>query len=120
MTADPINDGMLIPRQSDGIRSTTWAVAQGSTATFNLDDYQLLFSWSDFIAIFLRHQANDRQTRLKARAEASAERAHTMAHQINNPLQSPTNTLYLACQGAPMLRRILKSQSSNSPLTPNG
>jgi hypothetical protein len=24
-----------------------------------------------------------------------------MAHQINNPLQSPTNTLYLACQGAP-------------------
>jgi hypothetical protein len=44
VTADPINDDVLIPRQSDGIRSTTWAVAQGSTAAFNLDDYQLLFS----------------------------------------------------------------------------
>jgi hypothetical protein len=32
-----------------------WIVAQGSTAAFDLDDYQLLFSWSDFIAVFLRH-----------------------------------------------------------------
>jgi hypothetical protein len=101
VTADPITDGMLIPWQSDGIRGTIWAVAHGSTAAFDLDNYQLLRSWSDFIAIFLRHQANNPQARHTARAEASAERAHTMAHQIQQPVAKPDEYSLSRVSGRP-------------------
>jgi nitrogen-specific signal transduction histidine kinase len=43
----------------------------------------------------------DEKARIAAKAEASVARAHKMAHQINNPLQGLTNTLYLARQGGP-------------------
>jgi hypothetical protein len=101
VTAEPITDGLLIPWEAQGIRGTIWAVAHQSTAAFDLQDYQLLRSLADFVGIIVRQQSSDEKSRLAAKAEASIARAHQMAHQINNPLQSLTNTLYLASQGGP-------------------
>jgi hypothetical protein len=101
VTADPITDGMLIPWEADEIRGTIWAVSHHSAEAFDIQDYQLLRSLADFVAITIRQQAVDQKARQAAKAEASVARAHKMAHQINNPLQSLTNTLFLARQGGP-------------------
>lgn len=101
VTADPISDGMLIPWEADSIRGTIWAVSHSSERAFDLQDYELLRSLADFVAIILRQQASDEKANSAGRAEASAARAHKMAHQINNPLQSLTNTMFLARQGGP-------------------
>ena len=101
VTADPISDGMLIPWEAGGIRGTIWAVVHNSERAFEPQDYELLRSLADFVAITLRQQAADALASLADRAEASAARAHKMAHEINNPLQSLTNTMFLARQGGP-------------------
>lgn len=101
VTAEPITDGILIPWETDGIRGTIWAVAHRREEAFELQDYQLLKSLADFIAITMRQKKIDDLARNAAKAEASADRAHRMAHQINNPLQKLTNTIFLARQGGP-------------------
>ena len=101
ITADPISDGMLIPWEADDIHGTIWAVSHTSERAFDLQDYELLHSLADFVAIILRQQAADKAAEVAGKAEASAARAHEMAHQINNPLQSLTNTMFLARQGGP-------------------
>lgn len=45
-------------------------------------------SLSEYVAVIIRQQKVDEKTRQTAKAEASVERDHAMAHQINNPLQS--------------------------------
>lgn len=101
VTAKPITDGMLIPWEADSIRGTIWAVSHTSDEAFERSDYELLKSLSDYVAVIIRQQKLDEKARQTAKAEASAERAHKMAHQINNPLQSLTNTVFLASQGGP-------------------
>ncbi len=101
VTARPITDGMLIPWEADRIRGTIWAVSHTSEEAFERADYELLKSLSDYVAIIIRQQKADENARQAAKAEASVARAHKMAHQINNPLQSLTNVLFLANQGGP-------------------
>jgi hypothetical protein len=101
VSAKPITDGMLLPWEADEIRGTIWAVSHTSEEAFDRLDYELLKSLSDYVAVIIRQQRLDEKARQTAKAEASAERAHKMAHQINNPLQSLTNTMYLASQGGP-------------------
>lgn len=101
VTAEPITDGMLIPWETEGIRGTIWAVAHEREEAFELQDYALLKSLGDFIAIIMRQQRSNKIERNLAKAEASAERAHEIAHEINNPLQKLTNTIFLANQGGP-------------------
>lgn len=101
VTAEPITDGILIPWETEGIRGTIWAVSHQREEAFELQDYQLLKSLADFIAITMRRKKIESIARNAAKAEASADRAHKMAHQINNPLQKLTNTIYLARQGGP-------------------
>lgn len=101
VTAKPITDGILIPWETDQIRGTIWAVSHGSGEAFERQDYDLLKSLSDYVAVIIRLQKLEEKARQSAKKEASAERAHNMAHQINNPLQSLTNTMFLASQGGP-------------------
>lgn len=101
VTAKPITDGMLIPWEADEIRGTIWVVSHTSDEAFERPDYELLKSLSDYVAVVIRQQKLDENARQAARAEASEKRAHKMAHQINNPLQSLTNTMFLASQGGP-------------------
>lgn len=107
--AEPITDGMLIPWEADEIRGTIWAVSHTSEEAFELQDYELLKSLSDYVAVIIRQQKLDEKARLVAKAEASMERAHEMAHQINNPLQSLTNTLFLASQDGPDARKYMQA-----------
>ena len=109
VTAEPITDGILIPWETEEIRGTIWAVAHQREEAFDLQDYQLLKSLADFIAISMRQKRMDRIARNSAKAEASADRAHKMAHQINNPLQKLTNTIYLASQGGPDADKYLET-----------
>jgi hypothetical protein len=101
VTAEPITDGILIPWKGDGFSGTIWAVSHTSEEAFERRDYELLKSLSDYVAAIIRQQKVDEVARLAGQAEASANRAHELAHQINNPLQSLTNTLFLASQGGP-------------------
>jgi hypothetical protein len=101
VTAEPITDGMLIPWEADEIRGTIWAVSHTFEEAFERPDYELLKSLSDYVAVIIRQQKLDEKARQIAKAQASADRAHKMAHQINNPLQSLTNTMFLASQGGP-------------------
>lgn len=108
VVADPIMDGMLIPWETETIRGTIWAVSHSSECAFEIQDYELLRSLADFVGIILRQQAAEAQAKLTAKAEASAARAHRMAHQINNPLQSLTNTMFLARQGGPDTQKYIE------------
>jgi hypothetical protein len=99
VVAEPITDGILIPWMSDDLRGTLWAVAHHSDEAFDLDDYNLLNGLADFASIAIRHRRQDKVLRQKEREAASAAKAHELAHHINNPLQSLTNTIYLAQRG---------------------
>ncbi len=97
--ADLVTDGMLIPWQVEDMRGTIWVVAHGESEAFDKYDYETVQVLSDFAAIAVRHQ--HQQERLMSRAMAAAVAAVTneLAHQINNPLQSLTNILFLATTG---------------------
>jgi len=109
VTAKPITDGILIPWETEQIRGTIWAVSHSSEEAFDRQDYELLKSLSDYVAVIVRQDLNDEKARHLARVEASADRAHSMAHQINNPLQSLTNTMFLASQGGPEANGYMKT-----------
>jgi hypothetical protein len=97
--ADDITDGMLIPWGYEGVRGTLWAVSHGQRSAFSMDDYRLLSSLAEFAAVAVRHIYLQDTRRRKETSAASSAMANRLAHQINNPLQSLTNALYLAQQG---------------------
>lgn len=97
--AEPITDGILIPWIAGNIRGTLWAVSHRSSEAFDNGDLELLESLADFAGIALRHQAHEAELLRKAEASAAAAMANELAHEINNPLQSLTNTIFLAAQG---------------------
>ncbi|HEX4320918.1 MAG TPA: histidine kinase dimerization/phospho-acceptor domain-containing protein [Acidobacteriaceae bacterium] len=105
VVAEPIVDGMLIPWETDAsdsgerMRGTIWAVSQASSEAFGPEDYRLLRSLADFVAIAIRHQFQQQALRQREREAAVADKANQLAHQINNPLQSLTNMLYIAREG---------------------
>lgn len=99
VTAEPIIDGMLIPWSNEFMRGTLWAVSHASAEAFSPEDYELLNSLADFASIILRHQHQQKLLRETERIKGVAEMAHKLAHRINNPLQSLTNTLFLAQHG---------------------
>jgi len=96
VAAEPIIDGMLIPWSNEFMRGTLWAVSHASAEAFSPEDYELLNSLADFTSIILRHQHQAKLLRENERTKGIAEMAHKLAHHINNPLQSLTNTIFLA------------------------
>jgi len=99
VTAEPIIDGMLIPWSSELLRGTLWSVSHSSENAFCSEDYELLRSLADFASLILQHQHQEKLLREAACNRSMAEMAHKLAHRINNPLQSLTNTIFLARQG---------------------
>jgi GAF domain-containing protein len=99
VTAEPITDGMLIPWVSEKMRGTIWAVAHQHRETFDPDDYELLNTLAEFVSIAVRHQAQEKVLRQQAQEQARAVLTNELAHKINNPLQSLTNTVFLAGKG---------------------
>jgi hypothetical protein len=99
VAAAPIVDGMLIPWSNEFMRGTLWVVSHVSAEAFTREDYELLNGLADFASIILRHQHQEKLLRENERTKGVAEMAHKLAHRINNPLQSLTNTLFLARHG---------------------
>lgn len=101
VNAEPITEGILIPWEADGIRGTIWVISHQRGEVFERQDYELVKSLADFIAITMRQRKMDEKAREAAKAKASADRAHQIAHEINNPLQKLTNTIFLAQRREP-------------------
>ncbi len=107
VAAAPIVDGLLIPWSNEFLRGTLWAVSHASAEAFSFEDYELLNSLADFASIILRHQHQEKLLRENERTKGVAEMAHKLAHRINNPLQSLTNTIFLARYGTDNIEEYL-------------
>jgi transcriptional regulator with GAF, ATPase, and Fis domain len=97
--ADLVTDGMLIPWKIEDMRGTIWVVAHGESEAFDKHDCETIQVLADFAAIAVRHQRQQEKLMSQAIAGATAAMANDLAHQINNPLQSLTNILFLAATG---------------------
>jgi signal transduction histidine kinase len=99
LEAQDIKDGILIPWIAGSRRGTLWAVSHHDFMSFDPSDYDLLRSLADFVAFAVLAQAEQETLRAEERRAAELAKANELAHRINNPLQSLTNTLFLASQG---------------------
>ncbi len=94
-----VTDGILLPWQVDGQRGTIFVMAHGRTEAFDAEDCRMMQLLADFAALGVRQQNQQRRRMEEAKVIAAAEMANELAHQINNPLQSLTNVLFLAAEG---------------------
>jgi hypothetical protein len=94
-----VTDGILLPWQVDGQRGTIFVMAHGRTEAFDAEDCRMMQLLADFAALGVRQQRQQKRRLDEAKVAAAAEMANELAHQINNPLQSLTNVLFLASQG---------------------
>jgi hypothetical protein len=108
LATEPISDGILIPWSKDSMRGRIWAVAYHSREAFHYDDQRLLTELADFATIAIRHRFHEQELRRRETDAAAATTANELAHQINNPLQRLTNTMYLARQGGEEAQSYLK------------
>lgn len=99
VSADVVTDGLLIPWQVEDMRGTIWVVAHGEADAFDGYDYETVQGLADFAAIAVRHQRQQKRLLEQVAASAALSLANDLAHQINNPLQSLTNVLFLAESG---------------------
>jgi hypothetical protein len=99
VVAPVVTDGLLLPWQVDGSRGTIFIMAHERDLAFDGDDLRMMQMLADFSAMGFRHQRQQKQLIEQERTAAAAAMANQLAHQINNPLQSLTNVLYLAAQG---------------------
>jgi hypothetical protein len=94
-----VTDGLLLPWQVEEMRGTIWIMAHGRTEAFDSGDCRMMQMLADFAAMAVRHDRQQRALTMQASAAAAAAMANDLAHQINNPLQSMTNLVYLAAEG---------------------
>jgi nitrogen-specific signal transduction histidine kinase len=74
-------------------------MAHEKADAFDREDLAMMLVLSDFAAMAVR-QLHQQSLQIKlAAAAAAASMANDLAHEINNPLQSLTNLVYLASQG---------------------
>jgi hypothetical protein len=100
VTARPILDGILIPWSSKLLRGTLWCVSHASKEEFCMEDYEVLARLAEFSSLILEHQQEEKLALEDARWKSAADMADKLAHGINDPLQSLTNTIFLAKQGS--------------------
>lgn len=93
-----VTDGILLPWEVDGTRGTIFIMAHERQEAFDLNDCQVMQVLADFAAMGVRQLKQQKLLLEQASAAAAAAMANDLAHQINNPLQSLTNVLYLAVQ----------------------
>lgn len=95
-----VTDGILLPWKTEETRGTIFVMAHGRTEAFDENDARLMTMLADFAAMGYRQLKQQAQLISQERAAAAAQMANRLAHQINNPLQSMTNTAYLLAKGA--------------------
>ena len=99
VTAPPVTDGVLLPWEVDGTRGTIFVMSHTQREAFDTQDVAFLEMLADFAALGVRQQRQQKVLMEQAKIAAAAAVANNLAHQINNPLQSLTNMVYLAAHG---------------------
>lgn len=94
-----VTDGILLPWTTEETRGTIFVMAHGRTEAFDENDARLMGMLADFAAMGFKQQKQHARLIAQERAAAAAQMANELAHQINNPLQSMTNTAYLVADG---------------------
>ena len=96
VVAPVVTDGLLLPWQVDGTRGTIFVMAHGRREAFDQEDCRIMQTLANFAASGIRQLQQRDLSLSQARAAAAAVMANELAHEINNPLQSLTNLIYLA------------------------
>ncbi len=99
--APVITDGILLPWKTEDTRGTIFVMAHGRTEAFDKDDARLMTMLADFAAMGYRQLKQRERIIRQERAEAVARMSNQLAHEINNPLQSMSNTAFLLSMGNP-------------------
>jgi signal transduction histidine kinase len=110
-----VTDGILLPWQVDGTRGTIFVMAHGRSEAFDSGDTRTMQMLADFAALGYRQQRQKQLLIDQERAAAAAAMANELAHNINNPLQSITNVIYLAANNKtnPELRALATDLQSD-------
>jgi hypothetical protein len=95
-----VTDGVLLPWKAEETRGTIFVMAHGRTEAFDEHDARLMTMLADFAAMGYRQQKQQARLIVQERAAAAAQMANQLAHEINNPLQSMTNSAYLIAEGS--------------------
>lgn len=95
-----VKDGILLPWQTDEMRGTIFIISHTSEEAFDAEDLHLMQILANFAAMGIRQQRQQEKLLVQARASAAMSMANNLAHQINNPLQSLTNLLFIAKQNS--------------------
>ncbi len=93
-----VKDGILLPWQVEEMRGTIFIISHSRDEAFDSEDLHLMQVLANFAAMGIRQQRQQDRLLKQAGASAAIAMANDLAHQINNPLQSLTNVLYLAKQ----------------------
>ena len=96
--AAEVTDGILLPWEMEEMRGTIFVIAHGRTEAFDLEDLHLMQVLASFAAAGMRQQRQQARLMEQERLAAAAGMANELAHEINNPLQSLTNLMFLAKQ----------------------
>lgn len=91
-----VRDGILLPWRVENSRGTIFIMSHSQEEAFYTGDVQLMKLLASFAAMGIRQQRLQERLRQEAEAASAVAMANDLAHQINNPLQSLTNKLYLA------------------------
>ena len=93
-----VTDGILLPWRVEEMRGTIFIISHSRTEAFDSEDLHLMQVLANFAAMGIRQQRQQVKLLSQARTSAAMAMANDLAHQINNPLQSLTNLLFLAGQ----------------------
>lgn len=94
--AQPVTDGLLLPWRVGRIAGTIFVMAHDRSEAFDAEDLFVMEMLADFAAMGVRQLEQRKLLMTHAKAAASASMANELAHEINNPLQSMANLLFLA------------------------
>jgi signal transduction histidine kinase len=93
-----VTDGMLLPWQVDETRGTFWIMAHEEPEAFDAEDLRVMQALADFASMAVAHQRQQAAMIRQGSAAAAAKMANDLAHEINNPLQSLMNLVYVASE----------------------
>jgi signal transduction histidine kinase len=93
-----VTDGMLLPWEVDQTRGTFWIMAHEEPEAFDREDLRVMQALADFASMAVVHQRQQTAMIRQGSAAAAAKMANDLAHEINNPLQSLMNLVYVAAE----------------------
>jgi hypothetical protein len=94
-----VTDGILLPWKTEETRGTIFVMAHERAEAFDQNDARLMTMLADFAAMGYKQQKQQIRLIAQERSAAAAQMANRLAHEINNPLQSMTNTAFLVEEG---------------------